>query len=101
MVMKKASGDDFPLRQGVGKCFWTLLISVRRRRRLVVCFVKSVRLLRFFPSKGNYRRKGDIRGWTRGPHHLVARPGVPRATLWCGCPLAPLRLSFGLRLHVR
>jgi hypothetical protein len=21
------------------------------------------------------RRKGDVRGWTRGPHHLVARPG--------------------------
>jgi hypothetical protein len=24
MMMKKASGDDFPLRQGVGKSFWTL-----------------------------------------------------------------------------
>jgi hypothetical protein len=36
---------------------------------------KSVRLLRVFPSKGIYRRKGDVRGWTRGPHHLVARLG--------------------------
>jgi hypothetical protein len=36
---------------------------------------KSDRSLRFFPMKGIYRRKGDIRGWTRGPHHLVARPG--------------------------
>jgi hypothetical protein len=27
MVMKKASGDDFPLWQGVRKSFWTLLIS--------------------------------------------------------------------------
>jgi hypothetical protein len=27
--------------------------------------------------------------------------GVARATLWCGYPLAPLRLSFGLRLRVR
>jgi hypothetical protein len=25
MMIKKASGDDFPLRQGVGKSFWTLL----------------------------------------------------------------------------
>jgi hypothetical protein len=50
---------------------------------------KSVCPLRVFPSKGIYRRKGDVRGWTRGPHHLVARPGVARATLWCGCPLAP------------
>jgi hypothetical protein len=22
-------------------------------------------------------------------------PGVGRATLWCGCPVAPLRLLFG------
>jgi hypothetical protein len=62
---------------------------------------KSVRLFRVFPSKGIYRRKGDVRGWTRGPHHLVARPGVARATLWCGRLLAPLRLSFGLHLRVR
>jgi hypothetical protein len=36
---------------------------------------KSVRPVRVFPTKGIYRRKGDIRGWTRGPHHLVARLG--------------------------
>jgi hypothetical protein len=30
MVMKKASDDDSPLRQGVGKSFWTLPISGRR-----------------------------------------------------------------------
>jgi hypothetical protein len=62
---------------------------------------KSIRPLRVFPMKGIYRRKSDVRGWTRGPHHQVARPGVARATLWCGRPLAPLRLSFGLRLRVR
>jgi hypothetical protein len=27
MVMKKASGGDFPLRQGAEKSFWTLPIS--------------------------------------------------------------------------
>jgi hypothetical protein len=27
MVMKKASGDDSPLRQGAEKSFWTLSIS--------------------------------------------------------------------------
>jgi hypothetical protein len=62
---------------------------------------KSVRLLRVFPSKGIYRRKGNVRGWTRGPHHLVVLLGVAHATLWCGCPLVPLYLSFGLRLRVR
>jgi hypothetical protein len=36
---------------------------------------KSVRLFRIFPTKGIYRWKGDVRGWTRDPHHLVAQPG--------------------------
>jgi hypothetical protein len=36
---------------------------------------KTVCLFMVFPSKGIYRRKGDVRVWTRGPHHLVARPG--------------------------
>jgi hypothetical protein len=36
---------------------------------------KSVHPLRVFPSRRIYRRKGDVRGWTRGLHHLVARPG--------------------------
>jgi hypothetical protein len=32
--------------------------------------------------------------------HTIARrgQGVARAMAWCGCPLAPLRLYFGLRL---
>jgi hypothetical protein len=29
MIMKKASGGDYPLWKGVGKSFWTLLISRR------------------------------------------------------------------------
>jgi hypothetical protein len=62
---------------------------------------KSVLSLRVFATKGIYRRKGDVRGWTRGPHHLVAWLGVARTTLWCGCLLAALRLSFGLCLRVR
>jgi hypothetical protein len=41
MVMKKASGGDFPLWQGAGKSFWTLSISHRRRRRLAVYFVEN------------------------------------------------------------
>jgi hypothetical protein len=36
---------------------------------------KSVRPLRVFPLKGIYRRKGDVRRWTRWSHHLVARLG--------------------------
>jgi hypothetical protein len=33
-----------------------------------------------------------------GPHLVMARPGVARAMPWCGRPLVPLRLIFGLRL---
>jgi hypothetical protein len=75
MVMKKASGDDSLLWQGAGKSFWTLPISGRQRRWLAVCFVEKCLGLRVFPTKGIYRQKGDVRRWTRGPHHLVARPG--------------------------
>jgi hypothetical protein len=40
MVMKKTSGGDSPLQQGAGKSFWTLPISGRRRRRIVMYFWK-------------------------------------------------------------
>jgi hypothetical protein len=66
MVMKKASGGDSPLWQGAGKSFWTIPISCRRRRRLVVGFMEIDRVFRFFPSRGIYRRKGGVRKWTRG-----------------------------------
>jgi hypothetical protein len=75
MVMKKASGDDSPLRQGAGKSFWTPRSRDDDGGGLQYVSWKSVRPLRVFPSKGIYRRKGDARGWTRDPHHLVARPG--------------------------
>jgi hypothetical protein len=51
---------------------------------------KSVLALRVFSTKGIYRRKGNVKGWTRGPHHLVARPGGgprhPMVRLPPGCP---------------
>jgi hypothetical protein len=42
-------------------------------------FWKIVWAPRVFSSKSIYRRKGDVRGWTRRSHPLVARPrGGPR-----------------------
>jgi hypothetical protein len=35
--------------------------------------------------------RGGLTTWWRGP-------GASRTALWCGRPLAPLRLCFGLRL---
>jgi hypothetical protein len=55
---------------------------------------KSVHPLRVFPLKGIYRWKGDVWGWTRGPHHLVVRPGGgprhPMVWLPSGPPLSLL-----------
>jgi hypothetical protein len=51
MAMKKASGDDSPIRHGAGKNFWTLPNLGRRRRRLTVLFVDRCSGLRVFPMK--------------------------------------------------
>jgi hypothetical protein len=75
MVMKKASGDDSPLRQGAGKSFWTSQSQDDDGGGLQYVLWKSDLSLRVFLTKGIYRQKGDVRGWTRGPHHLVARLG--------------------------
>jgi hypothetical protein len=96
MAMKKTSGGDSPLWQGAGKNVWTLPISSRRRWRIAMCFWKIDQVFRFFPSGGIYRRKGGVRRWARWPHHRGHMPGAGRATLWCGWPVAPLHLLFGL-----
>jgi hypothetical protein len=76
MAMKKTSGGDSPLRQGAGKSFWTLpsFRSTAAVDRDV--FWKIDRVLRFFPSGGLYRRRGDVRGGARCPHTMAARPGA-------------------------
>jgi hypothetical protein len=56
---------------------------------------KSDRALRVFSTKGIYRWKGDVRGWTRGPHHLVARPrGGPRHPMVRLLSVSPLDSVF-------
>jgi hypothetical protein len=96
MVMKKTSGGDSPLRQGAGKSFWTLPISGRRRWRIAMCFWKIDRVFRFsrrgvFIGEGAASKVGQGALTTRGHE-----PGAGRAALWCGCPMAPLRLLSSL-----
>jgi hypothetical protein len=50
-----------------------------------------------FRSEGICRRKEGSRRWLGWPHHSLARPGLGRATRWCGALLAPLRLVFWFR----
>jgi hypothetical protein len=58
---------------------------------------KSDPSFRFFPLRGIYRRKGNVRRWARWPHPLVARARGrsrhPRVSLAPGSP----RLISGLR----
>jgi hypothetical protein len=104
--MKKTSGGDSPLRKGAGKSFWTLPISSRRRRRIAMCFWKSDRVFRIFPSGGLYRRRGSVRSGPGGPHHRPARArGRPRPlVVWppSGSFPSPLRFSgsFGKYMDV-
>jgi hypothetical protein len=52
-----------------------------------------------FPCRGEYIGKRAMSGGGPGVQTTWWRgQGVARATLWCGCPLPPLRLCFGLRL---
>jgi hypothetical protein len=49
-----------------------------------------------FRSKGICRQKEGSRRRLGWPHHTLARPGLGRATRWCGGLPAPLRLVFWL-----
>jgi hypothetical protein len=64
-------------------------------------FWKRVWAFRVFSSRRIYMRKGDVSGWTRGPHHLVVWPGGGPRHPMVRLPSGPLRLCFGLRLVSR
>jgi hypothetical protein len=102
MAMKKASGGDSPLRQGAGKSFWTLPIFGSTVAADHDVFWKSDRVLRFFPSRGLYRRRGVIRGGAMRPHAGPAWPGAwPRhPCVWGprGPPPTLLRISGSFRV---
>ena len=57
-------------------------------------------VFRVFGTSGIYRRRGGVGGVPRGPHHRLARQEGGRAARWFGRLLAPLHLSFGLRVRV-
>jgi hypothetical protein len=92
MTMKKTSGA--PLRQGAGKNFWTLPISDRRRRRIAMYSGKVIGSLGF-SRRGVFIGEGAASEVDQGGLTTRGRgPGAGRAALWCGHPVAPLRLLF-------
>jgi hypothetical protein len=94
MAMEKTSGGNSPLWQGAGKSFWTLPIFGSTAAADRDVFLKSDRVLRFFPSGGLYRQRGNVSGGTRRPQPGLRGQGPGRATLACGPLVAPLLLSF-------
>jgi hypothetical protein len=74
-------------------------IGLQWRRCCITFLGKTPIDLGFRSQEALYRQRGSVRGGPGGPHHALMRPGggSPR----CGCSLAPLRLSFGLRLVSR
>jgi hypothetical protein len=102
MAMKKISGGDSPLWQGAEKSFWTLPIFGSTAAADCVVFWKIDRVLRFFPSGGLYRRRGDVRGGARWPHTRVARarPWPRQPGVWgpCGSPPTLLRICGSSRV---
>jgi hypothetical protein len=95
MAMRKTSGGDFPLRQGAGKSFWTLPISGRWRRRIVMYSGKVIGYLGF-SCRGVFIGEGASSEVDRGGHtHRGRGLTLGRAALLCGPLMAPLHLLFG------
>jgi hypothetical protein len=72
-------------------------IALWRRRRCGTFTGKTPIDLGFELREALNRRRGGVRGPPGKPHQPLAQLGGGCATPWCGGPLAPLRLSFGLR----
>ena len=53
-------------------------------------------MFRVFPRKQINRQKSDVGGASWASHHMAVRP-KGGAALWCGQPMGPLLVSFGLR----
>jgi hypothetical protein len=95
MAVKKTSGGDSPLRQGVEKSFWTLPISGQRRRRIEMYSGKVIGCLGV-SHRGVFigeeaASEVDMVGLTTGGRE----PALGHAPWWCGPPVAPLGLLFG------
>jgi hypothetical protein len=97
MVMKKASDCDSPLRQGARE---ELLDPPDLASTMVAaCSMFSGKLFGplGFSHLGEYIGGRAMLGGGPGAYTIAQRgQGVSHTMAWCGCPLAPLRLCFGL-----
>jgi hypothetical protein len=95
MAMKKTFGDDSPLRQDIGNSGPSRSrVDDGGKSRCVS--EKLIGSLGFSHQEEYIGGRAELGG---GPGGLTTRehgPGVGRATLGCGWPVAPLRHLFGL-----
>jgi hypothetical protein len=79
---------------GVSRCeSWNLMVAPQRNSIWEKCRTPNI-----FRLEGICRQKEGSRLCLGRPHHPLARPGLARATRWCGSLLAPLRLILWLRV---
>jgi hypothetical protein len=95
------SGGTFPPRQGTGIETFVPQNSSAAATELRNSSGNFADSFRVFHPEASYRRTGGVRGLPGRPHNGWARPGARPRPLLCRQPLAPLRLSFGLRYSSR
>jgi hypothetical protein len=96
MVVEKASDRDSPLRQGAGRAPGSSQSCDNDGGGLQYVSWKRDPSLRFFPSRGLYRRKGIVRGGASWPHHGMAWPGAGLCPPVVSLAPGPLHHIFGL-----
>src|SRR5215216_5889783 len=95
MMMAMISSNS-PSWQGARMEFLVLFRGIWWWRRSGTPSRKTSNPPKFLGQKAPYRRRERPRGCLGGPHHPLARPGLARASRWCGYPLALLCLVFWL-----
>jgi hypothetical protein len=95
MVMKEASGGDSLSGRVLGRAFGPSRSRVDDGSGLQYVFWKIDRVLRVFSSRRIYRRKSDIKRWTRA--HTMPQRGQGWPTPWgVWPPSAPPSLLWTL-----
>jgi hypothetical protein len=91
------SGGTSLSQQGAGietSVPWNSLAAAAELRN---SFWKIADCFRVFHREASYRQRGIVRRWPGGLTIGGCDQGLGHAPSWCGQPLAPLRLLFGLR----
>jgi hypothetical protein len=96
-----APGGTSPSWQGAGTETSVPRNSSAAAAEVRNCSGKNADSPRVFRPGAFYRQRGVVRRRPGGSHNGWARPGAGPRHLLCGQPLAPLRLSFGLRYSSR